>query len=63
MEFEITEESRYIIIASDGVWEFIDNKRAMMIVYPYYLKNDMEGACYAITKEATLEWEKVRKFI
>jgi serine/threonine protein phosphatase PrpC len=26
MEFDITEDDKFIVIASDGVWEFLDNK-------------------------------------
>ena len=26
MEFEVTEDDKFIVIASDGVWEFLDNK-------------------------------------
>lgn len=63
MEYEIGEEAKFIIIASDGVWEFIDNRRAVNIVYPYYVRNDPEGACYLLTKEATEEWEKVFNFV
>ncbi len=59
MEFEISGESKFIIIASDGVWEFIDNRRAVNLVYSYYIRNDPEGACYLLTKEATEEWERV----
>ncbi len=61
MEFEINDDTKFIILASDGVWEFIDNRRAMNIVYPYYIRNDPEGACNALTKEAQEEWEKVNK--
>ena len=31
----------------------------MNIVNPFFLKNDPEGACQAITKEASDEWNKV----
>jgi len=31
----------------------------MNIVYPFFLKNDPEGACNKLTKDATEEWEKV----
>lgn len=60
MEYEITDEAKYIVIASDGIWEFIDNRRVMTIVYPYYLRNDPEGGCFSLTKEAVEEWEKVK---
>lgn len=31
----------------------------MNIVFPFYLKNDPEGACNKLTKDAINEWEKV----
>ncbi len=62
MEFDITEDSKYVVIASDGIWEFIDNAKAMQIVNPYYAKNDPEGACSALIKQATQFWEAVNKY-
>jgi len=35
----------------------------MNIVYPYYLRNDPEGGCHVLTKEAVEEWEKVKYFL
>lgn len=60
MEFEINDDCKYIVIASDGVWEFIDNRRVMNIINPYYLRNDPEGACLTLTGEATEQWERVK---
>ena len=34
-----------MIIASDGVWEFLDNKTIIDIIGRYFLINDLEGAC------------------
>ena len=30
------DEARFIILASDGVWEFIDNEKAVAIVDAFY---------------------------
>ena len=59
MEQDIGDECKFIILASDGVWEFMENRRVMNIVYPFYGKNDPEGAVNALTREANNEWEKV----
>jgi len=59
LEFEIGDDSKYIVIASDGIWEFLDNNRVMNLVNPFYYKNDPEGACHALAKEATEWWYKV----
>jgi hypothetical protein len=48
-------------VASDGVWEFLDNSRVMNIVNPFYAKNDPEGACNAIIQESTNWWIQVIK--
>ena len=36
----------------------MENRRVMNIVYPFYGKNDPEGAVNALTREANAEWEK-----
>lgn len=59
MEFDLNDDAKYIVIASDGVWEFLDNNRVTSIVNPFYFKNDPEGACQAIVKESTEWWERV----
>ncbi len=38
-ELQLTSADKFIIIASDGVWEFISNIEAAKVVYPYYEKN------------------------
>ena len=60
LEYEVRDYTRYIVIASDGIWEFLDNNRVMTVVNSFYNKNDPEGACNALIKEATQWWEKVR---
>lgn len=43
---------RFIIIASDGVWEFLSNEAIAKIVWPYYTKNSPEQAGNAIVRAA-----------
>lgn len=57
IEKEITESTKFIILASDGVWEFLDNKMVKDIVMPFYMKNDPDGACKALIEESTKWWE------
>ena len=58
VEYEINSKSKYMIICSDGIWEFIDNKEAMEIGKKYYLINDPNGLCNELTKKATEIWIK-----
>ena len=40
--FELNPDHKFIVIASDGVWEFLTNEEIGHIVWPYYLKNSPE---------------------
>lgn len=36
-ELELSEEDKFIVIASDGVWEFIPNEEVVAMVVPFWL--------------------------
>lgn len=55
---DLTVNDKYVVIASDGVWEFLDNNTVMSIINPFYFKNDIESACKAVIDQASKEWEK-----
>lgn len=57
-EEKIDKDTNFIIIASDGVWEFLENEKVAEIVMPYYKKMDPDGACKALIKESTRWWEQ-----
>ena len=52
MKFEVGPEHKFIVIASDGVWEFLSNEQIGQIVWPYYLQNSPEQAGNAIVRAA-----------
>ena len=58
VEYTITSKSKYILICSDGIWEFINNEKAMEIGNKFYLKNDPAGLCRELTNKSTQEWLK-----
>jgi len=58
-EYELNSESKFIVIASDGVWEFLSNKRVMDIIMPFYKNNDPSGATEKIIEESVKCWKKV----
>ena len=37
LEMNLTEQDKFIAIASDGVWEFLTNDDVVRIVEPFYL--------------------------
>jgi serine/threonine protein phosphatase PrpC len=41
---DISSDGRFIVIASDGLWEFISNEEAVAMVEPFYNSGDADGA-------------------
>ena len=54
----VDKDTKFIVVASDGVWEFLDNQKVADIVMPFYKKNDPDGACKALIKESTEWWNQ-----
>jgi protein phosphatase 2C family protein 2/3 len=64
---EVQEEDEFIILATDGVWEFMESEDAVEIVSKYlYCKNGGNGngnncaskACEALIKAAMAKWHE-----
>jgi len=53
----------FIVLASDGVWEFMQNDLVAKIVAPFYLKGSPEAAANAVVKEAYKQWRKQEEVI
>ena len=58
IEYKLDEKSKYMVICSDGVWEFLSNKYVMDIGNEYYLRNDVEGFTKKLVKDSEQLWEK-----
>ena len=58
IEYEISNKSKYMLLCSDGIWEFISNEQAMNIGNKYYLRNDAAGLCHELTNKSTAIWIK-----
>lgn len=57
-EREVTGKEAFLIVASDGIWEFLKNEVVMDQVIPFYEKKDARGAVDKLVKEATRCWEE-----
>ena len=55
---KLDKDSKFIVVASDGVWEFLDNQKVADMVMPFYKKDDPDGACKALIKESTQWWNQ-----
>ena len=58
VEYTIDYFSKYMLICSDGIWEFINNEHAMKIANKFYIRNDPKGLCHELTQESIKLWEK-----
>ena len=56
MEYKLLKEDKFIVLASDGIWEFISNDEVVNIVKDFYLKDDVEGAVNCLYEESKKRW-------
>mmetsp|Transcript_51732 Transcript_51732/g.71037 ORF Transcript_51732/g.71037 Transcript_51732/m.71037 type:complete len:120 (+) Transcript_51732:254-613(+) len=57
-ECELDEDSKILVVASDGVWEFISSEDAIDLLIPYWHADNIQGACEALVKESVACWNK-----
>ena len=57
VEKELNADDKFIIIASDGIWEFITNEEAVEIVIPFWEIGNPEGACKKLVESAVRYWK------
>ena len=50
-------DSKYMVICSDGVFEFLSNEEIMDIGDKYYAENNMNGLCSELLKKSIEFWE------
>ena len=55
-EYNFVNEDKFIMLASDGIWEFISSDECVNIVKDYYLKDDIDGALSYLYKESSKRW-------
>lgn len=54
----LNSEDKFIILASDGVWEHISCEEAVQIVSKYWDDNRVDDAAVALVSEASKKWKK-----
>lgn len=58
LELDLCKDDKFIVIASDGVWEFIQNEEIAQIVKPFFENKNAEKAAEAVVRESYLRWKK-----
>ena len=61
--FDLTEEDKFIIIASDGIWEFISSQECVEIIKDYYISKDLNGCLKHLFLESSKRWIKEEEVI
>lgn len=55
----LTANDKFLVIASDGLWDRMSNQETMMIIANQYFKTkDAEGAINHLTKESVDRWQR-----
>ena len=58
IEVNLDENVNYIVICSDGVWEFLSNENVMYIGNEFYEKNDVNGFTKKLAETSEKIWEQ-----
>lgn len=56
LEVDLGPDDKFVVLASDGVWEFMTNEQVAEIVYPFFLTRSAEKAAEQIVREAYNQW-------
>jgi serine/threonine protein phosphatase PrpC len=59
IEHDIENCDKLMIVASDGVWEYLENEDVMKLLVPFINKNDLNGAAEALLRRAVEMWGKM----
>ena len=58
MECDISDKTKFVVICSDGVWEFLSNEFVAALGKSFYLRNDASGFCHELVKESLKQWNE-----
>lgn len=62
-EFALADEDKFIILASDGIWEFISSQECIEIIKDYYLAGDATGCVNYLYQVSRDKWINVSHYI
>ena len=57
-EFRINHNSKYMVVCSDGVWEFMQNEQVRDLGNRFYDKNEVGPFCTHLVQQAVNNWEQ-----
>ena len=63
IEYDLKYNYKYMVICSDGVWEFLSNEDVMKMGDKYFYQNDINEFCNQLLKRSTEIWEKEENYM
>ena len=63
VEYKIDSKAKYMIVCSDGIWEYLSNEEVMKIANSFYLRNDPFGLCQNLTNKSMDFWLKDDNYV
>ena len=57
IEYELCEKSKFVVMCSDGVWEFLSNEKVKNLGRRFYMISDSSGLCEELYSNALIEWK------
>ena len=63
IEYDLKYNYKYMVICSDGVWEFLSNEDVMKMGDKYFYQNDINEFCSQLLKRSTEIWEKEENYM
>lgn len=61
--YDFHNDDKFFIIASDGVWEFINSTHCINIIKDFYMKKDIKGCCEYLYVESKQQWLKEEEVV
>jgi serine/threonine protein phosphatase PrpC len=57
IEYNISGNTKYIVLCSDGVWEFLTNEHVKNVGKEFYLNNNPNGFVRELITQSVIEWK------
>ena len=57
-EFPVSKTTKFFILCSDGVWEFLDNELVKNVGRQFYLNSNANELCQELVSRSVIEWKK-----
>ena len=54
--FKINDNCEYLVVGSDGIWQYLENENVSEIIRPFFVEKNAENAVKEIIRKSSLAW-------